>query len=119
MFDLSKRWFEDQEFRRFKTQYSFSDRWNKKLLHVTFWAPKEREPKHKAPVMWAFHDAGFYSKTAVLWVKEKKAIIIASNYPLVPECNYEEMYHAMYNFLKWCKQGGYFMKDKNKEQFIC
>lgn len=59
MFDRNKEWLAEQGFHGFKTQYSFSDRWDKQPLHVTIWVPMGMKPKHIAPVMWFFHGGGF------------------------------------------------------------
>jgi acetyl esterase/lipase len=53
----------------------------------------------------------WYSQTAVQRAQQKKAIIIAPNYPLGPEGNYDDIYEAIYDFLKWYKEDGYFKKD--------
>jgi len=50
----------------------------------------------------------WYSKTAVQRTKQKNAIIIAPNYPLGPEGNYVNIYQAIYDFLRWYKEDGYF-----------
>jgi len=69
----------------------------------------------------------WYSQTAVQRAKQKNAIIIAPNYPLGPEGNYVDIYQAIYDFLRWYKEGGYFKKvwddtdDKTKswQEWLC
>jgi acetyl esterase/lipase len=53
----------------------------------------------------------WYSQTAVQRAQQKKAIIIAPNYPPGPEGNYVDIYEAIYDFLRWYKEDGYFKKD--------
>jgi len=53
----------------------------------------------------------WYSQTAVHRARQKNAIIIAPNYPLGPEGNYVDIYEAIFDFLRWYKEDGYFGKD--------
>ncbi|KAI4672380.1 uncharacterized protein J4E78_000881 [Alternaria triticimaculans] len=137
IFNRSKEWFSEQGFHSFETQYSFSDGWDKQSLTVAIYVPQQLPDDQMSPVMWMFHGGGFctgaadfipwYSQIAVQRAKQKNAIIIAPNYPLGPEGNYVDIYRAIYDFLRWYKEDGYFKKvwddteDKTKswQEWLC
>ncbi|KAI4618932.1 hypothetical protein J4E83_005883 [Alternaria metachromatica] len=118
MFDRKETWVEDEGFFLFKTDYTFSDRWDKESMEVTILVPQEMKQGHEAPVMWLFHGGGYctgaadfypwYSKTAIAKAKKRGAIIIAPDYPLAPEANYEDIVKSMRDFLDWYKEDGCF-----------
>jgi hypothetical protein len=52
MFSRKEDWFDTEGFHKFETSYTFSNRWDKAIIPVTFLVPKNIPAKPKAPVMW-------------------------------------------------------------------
>lgn len=50
----------------------------------------------------------WYSKASLLHAKRNNAIVIAPDYPLGPEGNYEDIANSLQDFLIWYKNDGFF-----------
>jgi hypothetical protein len=59
MFNRSHKWFEDMGFKKYETPYTYSHRWDKQEINVTFLVPKGLAPDAETPVMWFIHGGGF------------------------------------------------------------
>lgn len=61
-FYRSETWFGQMGFERYVTPYTFSDAWDKRLLHATFLVPTDLKKGCRVRVMWVLHGGGFVSR---------------------------------------------------------
>jgi hypothetical protein len=59
----TKNWLEIMGFNKYNIPYTFTSRFDKKDVHVTFLVPDTLEPNDVALIMWSFHGGGFVRST--------------------------------------------------------
>jgi hypothetical protein len=58
-FTRTTEWFKIMGFRMFRYSYTFTNRWDKDDIKVTFLVPNTLKSKDVAHIMWHFHGGGF------------------------------------------------------------
>jgi hypothetical protein len=58
-FTRTTQWFEIMGFKEFEYTYTFTNRWDKDDVKVTFLIPNTLKENDVAPIMWHFHGGGF------------------------------------------------------------